>query len=201
MGEKMLYIFDMGGVVTNDAYIRPRICSVLGISEADYKRYCGQGGRKEDDLLALASDGLLDANGFWKEFSRRSGIEVKTDWLHWIFHPSVNEEIRSLVGELRRSGNRVVCGTNTIESHYRNHVENGDYALFDQTYASCLMGVSKPDPDFWRIILTAEDVDAKDAVFTDDRQENVDAAASLGIRSILFRSAAELRKELLSAVS
>ena len=80
-------------------------------------------------------------------------------------------------------------------------MENGDYALFDQTYASCLMGVSKPDPDFWRIILTAEDMDAKDAVFTDDRQENVDAAASLGIRSILFRSAAELRKELLSAVS
>lgn len=195
----MLYIFDMGGVVTNDAYIRSRICAVLGISEADYKRYCGQGGRKEDDLLALASDGILDSKGFWKEFSRRSGIEVKTDWLHWIFHPSVNEEIRSLVGELRRSGNRVVCGTNTIESHYRNHVENGDYALFDQTYASWLMGVSKPDPDFWRIILTAEDVDAKDAVFIDDRQENVDAAAGLGIRAIRFRSAGELRKELLSA--
>ena len=63
------------------------------------------------------------------------------------------------------------------------------------------MGVSKPDPDFWRIILTAEGVDAKDAVFTDDRQENVDAAAALGIRSILFRSAAGLRKELLSADS
>ncbi|MCR5623281.1 MAG: HAD-IA family hydrolase, partial [Treponema sp.] len=59
----------------------------------------------------------------------------------------------------------------------------------------------KPDPDFWRIILTAEDVDAKDAVFTDDRQENVDAAAALGIHSILFWSAAELRKELLSAAS
>lgn len=197
----MLYIFDMGGVVTNDANPRPRICSLLGLSEADYLRCCGRGGRKEDDLLALAGDGLLDAKGFWRIFSERSGIEVKTDWLHWIFHPVVNEDIRALIGELRAQGNRVVCGTNTIESHYQNHIEHGDYALFDQTYASCLMGVSKPDPDFWRIILTAEDVDAKDAVFTDDRQENVDAAAALGIHSILFRSAAELRKELLSAAS
>lgn len=197
----MLYIFDMGGVVTNDANPRPRICSLLGLSEAEYLKYCGRGGRKEDDLLALAGDGLLDAKGFWKEFSARSGIEVKTDWLHWLFHPVVDEGTRSLILELRAGGNRVVCGTNTIESHYQNHIEHGDYALFDQTYASCLMGVSKPDPGFWRIILTAEGVEAKDAVFTDDRQENVDAASSLGIRSILFRSAAELRKELLSAVS
>ena len=195
----MLYIFDMGGVVTNDANPRPRICSVLGLSEADYLRYCGRGGRKEDDLLLLAGDGKIGAKEFWKEFSRRSGLDIKTDWLHWLFHPVIDEEVRSLIQELRAGGNRVVCGTNTIESHYQNHIEHGDYALFDQTYASCLMGVSKPDPDFWRIILTAEGVEAKDAVFTDDRQENVDAAASLGIRSVLFRSAAGLRAELLSA--
>ena len=195
----MLYIFDMGGVVTNDANPRPRICSVLGLSEADYLRYCGRGGRKEDDLLLLAGDGKIGAKEFWKEFSRRSGLDIKTDWLHWLFHPVIDEEVRSLIQELRAGGNRVVCGTNTIESHYQNHIEHGDYALFDQTYASCLMGVSKPDPDFWRIILTAEGVEAKAAVFTDDRQENVDAAASLGIRSVLFRSAAGLRAELLSA--
>ncbi len=194
----MLYIFDMGGVVTNDANPRPRICSLLGLSEADFLRYCGRGGRKEDDLLALAGDGKLDAKGFWRIFSERSGITVQTDWLHWLFHPVVNEGIRVLIGKLRAQGNRVVCGTNTIESHYQNHIEHGDYALFDQTYASCLMGVSKPELDFWRIILTAEGVEAKDAVFIDDRQENVDAAASLGIRSIRFQSAEALEKDLLS---
>ena len=192
----MLYIFDMGGVVTNDANPRPRICSVLGISEEDYLRFCGRGGRKEEDLLLLAGDGLLDAKGFWKEFSRRSGIDVRTDWMHWLFHPVVDEGVRSIIDELRNRGSRVVCGTNTIDSHYQNHIEHGDYALFDQTYASCLMGVSKPDPDFWRIILTAEGVAAGDAVFVDDRQENVAAAAGLGIRAILFRSAQDLRKEL-----
>jgi len=197
----MLYIFDMGGVVTNDANPRPRICSILGLSEADYLRYCGRGGKKEDDLLALAGDGLLDAKDFWRIFSERSGIPVRTDWLHWIFHPVVNEGVRLLITRLRGMGNRVVCGTNTIESHYQNHIEHGDYALFDQTYASCKMGVSKPELDFWKIILTAEDVEAKDAVFIDDRQENVDAAASLGIRSVLFRSAMELEKELISAFS
>ncbi|MBQ1870551.1 MAG: HAD-IA family hydrolase, partial [Treponema sp.] len=62
--------------------------------------------------------------------------------------------------------------------------------------ASFQMGVSKPDTEFWKIILDAEGCSAKDAVFIDDRRENCEAAASLGIRAIHFTSAESLEREL-----
>ena len=37
----MLYIFDMGGVVTTTAAVERRICGILGISEDDFMRICG----------------------------------------------------------------------------------------------------------------------------------------------------------------
>ncbi len=197
----MLYIFDMGGVVTTTAAVEGKIAALLGISEADFMRFCGCAGGNAGygppekpvdshpdgmDLLSMYSDGLVSAKEFWRIFSARSGIAVKTDWWHCLFHPVRNEAVCNLIRELRARGNRVVCGTNTIESHYLNHLERGDYAVFDQTYASCVLGVSKPVPEFWNIILTAEEVAPRDAFFVDDKQANCDAAAALGMRTFRF---------------
>lgn len=147
-------------------------------------------------MFSLCSDGIIDTNEFWAEFSKRSGIAVKTDWFRWLFHPVRNEKTVAIVKALRSEGNRVVCGTNTVSAHYFNHLERGDYAIFDQTYSSCYMGVSKPDTNFWKIILEAENVPAKDTVFVDDRKDNCEAAASIGIHAIQFTTAEEVAKLL-----
>ncbi|MGP1459424.1 MAG: HAD-IA family hydrolase [Treponema sp.] len=206
----MLYIFDMGGVVTTTAAIEEQIARKLGISERDFMRFCGcpdgnaSYGKPDSamgaagkstgkaassdgfDLLTMYSNGFISAKEFWRLFSARSGIAVKTDWWHLLFHPVRNDAVIDIIAELKKRGDRVVCGTNTIESHYLNHLERGDYAIFDQTYASCFMGVSKPAPDFWNIILAAEDTTAKDAFFIDDRAENCAAASVLGLHTFHF---------------
>ena len=189
MNQYKLYIFDMGGVVTTSAFIEQQMSEVLHISIEDFHKF-------SDDILAKLSDGLISTKEFWEEFSRRSGVEVKTDWWHWLFHPIGNEKTFEIIRKLRNAGKRVVCGTNTIDSHYRNHCERGDYAVFDQTYSSFLMGVSKPDVEFWKIILTAENVKPEEAVFIDDRIENCNAAASIGIHAINFTDAQSLATAL-----
>ncbi len=185
----MLYIFDMGGVVTNTAEVIKPFCDIIHITEEEFMSYCG-------DLLSQYSDGVITTSRFWELFSQRSGKIVKTDWWHCLFHPARNEKTYEIIRQLKKAGNRVVCGTNTIESHYRNHCERGDYAVFDQTYASCFMGVSKPKLDFWKIILVAEKTEAKETVFIDDREENWKAAASLGMRAIHFLTAEKLAEDL-----
>ncbi|MBR1910980.1 MAG: HAD family phosphatase [Treponema sp.] len=184
-----LYIFDMGGVVTTSAFIEKQMSETLHVSVNDFHAF-------SDELLAQLSDGAISTKEFWNSFSQRSGIAVKTDWWHWLFHPVRNEQTCDIVRRLKASGKRVVCGTNTIDSHYRNHCERGDYELFDQTYASFLMGVSKPDVAFWNIILAAEKVKPEDAVFVDDKKENCEAAASLGIHAIQFTTAEALATAL-----
>ncbi len=180
----MLYIFDMGGVVTTTAVIVPCMCELLQISQQQFSDFCKN--KDGSDLVSQLSDGVITAKQFWNIFSERSGKKVTVDWWHYLFHPVLNEGTVRIIKTLKQKGFRVVCGTNTIEGHYANHMERGDYLYFDQMYASFMMGVSKPDPEFWNIILSAEQVSAEDAVFIDDRKENCEAAAKLGIRAIQF---------------
>ena len=163
----MLYIFDMGGVVTTTCAVEKELEEILGISREKFHSVCS-GKNKDEDLMALCSDGKIDCREFWKRFSERSGIKVETDWWRLLFHPELNGQTVNIIRELKKAGHRVVCGTNTIDSHWKNHVERGDYSYFDQTYASCFMGVSKPDPLFWKLILKAEKTFPSDAVFIDD---------------------------------
>ena len=72
-------------------------------------------------------------------------------------------------------------------------MERGDYSYFDQTYASNKIGFAKPDKHFFELILEAEETEPKDAFFTDDKEENVKAAAALGINAELFTTASELK--------
>ncbi|MBQ0039520.1 MAG: HAD family phosphatase [Treponema sp.] len=196
----MLYIFDMGGVVTTNANITNRLCDMLSITEDELTKFgCNPSIENIDDpsnLFTMCSNGEIDTKEFWELFSKRSGIKVSTDWFHWLFHPVLNEKTVRIIKALREAGNRVVCGTNTISAHYNNHCERGDYSYFDQTYTSCQMGVSKPSPEFWNIIMQAESKQPKECVFIDDKQINCDAAAALGIHAIQFTTAEKLADDL-----
>ena len=185
-----LFIFDMGGVVTTNASeARGRPAAALGVTQEEMDRATG-------DLFDLLTIGKISVKEFWKTVGDRLGKKIDTDYFHLFFHPVLNEGTKRIILALRKKGFRVVCGTNTIESHYLNHMTRGDYAFFDQTYASQMMGVKKPDPLFWKLILDAEKCEPSDAFFTDDLEENVKAAASLGIHAFQFANARELKKAI-----
>jgi len=76
-------------------------------------------------------------------------------------------------------------------------MEGGDYRVFHRVYASHLMGVAKPDPEFFRRILREESWRPEEVTFVDDMAKNVEAAAGLGIHAILYRDYPELAARLL----
>ena len=191
----MLFIFDMGGVVTN-TFKMDSIYQKLNISKNDFSEICK---KNNNDIWHKLETGLISVNQFWNEYnSRIQSIEkakpAETDLFRLFFHPSKNLQTIELIKSLKKN-NRVVCGTNTIQSHWENHMERGDYAFFNQTYASNKIGCAKPDPHFFELILEAEETEAQNVFFTDDKEENVAAAASLGIHAELFTTAAELTEK------
>lgn len=191
----MLFIFDMGGVVTN-TFKMDSIYQKLNISKNDFSEICK---KNNNDIWHKLETGIISVNQFWNEYNRRiQSIEkakpAETDLFRLFFHPSKNLQTIELIKSLKKN-NRVVCGTNTIQSHWENHMERGDYAFFNQTYASNKIGCAKPDPHFFELILEAEETEAQNAFFTDDKEENVAAAASLGIHAELFTTAAELTEK------
>lgn len=191
----MLFIFDMGGVVTN-TFKMDSIYQKLNISKNDFSEICK---KNNNDIWHKLETGIISVNQFWNEYnSRIQSIEkakpAETDLFRLFFHPSKNLQTIELIKSLKKN-NRVVCGTNTIQSHWENHMERGDYAFFNQTYASNKIGCAKPDPHFFELILEAEETEAQNVFFTDDKEENVAAAASLGIHAELFTTAAELTEK------
>lgn len=191
----MLFIFDMGGVVTN-TFKMDSIYQKLNISKNDFSEICK---KNNNDIWHKLETGIISVNQFWNEYNRRiQSIEkakpAETDLFRLCFHPSKNLQTIELIKSLKKN-NRVVCGTNTIQSHWENHMERGDYAFFNQTYASNKIGCAKPDSHFFELILEAEETEAQNVFFTDDKEENVAAAASLGIHAELFTTAAELTEK------
>jgi len=187
----------MGGVVTNTFAINT-IYEKLNITAEDFIKICSL---ESDNIWNQFQTGKISAEDFWSKFNYRSSRlkeesfknipQVKHDLFRLYFHPSKNPETIELIEKLKRK-HRVVCGTNTIQSHWENHMERGDYSFFNQTYASNKIGCAKPDPDFFRLILEAEASQPNNTFFTDDRIENVQAAKALGINAVLFTGAKEL---------
>lgn len=67
---------------------------------------------------------------------------------------------------------------------------------FDGVVVSGLVGIAKPDRKIYEHLLRTYGIDPHAAVYIDDVQENVDAAAALGFAGIRFQSAGELRQNL-----
>ena len=73
-------------------------------------------------------------------------------------------------------------------------------ALFDRFRDIVVSGdekVTKPDPAIYRLALARFGIAASDALFIDDRADNVAGAESVGMAGHLFRDAGSLRAELI----
>jgi putative hydrolase of the HAD superfamily len=65
----------------------------------------------------------------------------------------------------------------------------------DAFFSSCYVGMRKPDPRIHRLALDVLQRDPREVIFVDDREGNAAAAESLGIRTIVFKNAAQLTRE------
>lgn len=179
----MLIIFDMGNVVCTSVEILPRMAEKTGIALPRLRHALGY------DFFGL-STGEISTPEFWKLFEEEFHTPFQENYLSSLFHPREDSSLAELILELRRGGHRVVCGTNTIESHYQVHREREDYRHFDAVYASHLMGLAKPDPEFFHYIAQQEGYSKnnyRQICFIDDFKENAEAAAGTGIRAHHYR--------------
>lgn len=66
----------------------------------------------------------------------------------------------------------------------------------EDVVVSADVGLIKPDPAIYRLLLERNALAASDCLFIDDRPENCAAAEALGMAAHLFRDAAALRADL-----
>jgi putative hydrolase of the HAD superfamily len=179
-----LYIFDMGGVVARNTDVFPDVLSYLDITLEEFLTFAGEN-------LEKLFNGKVSTDEFWARFSRRYGREVKEELFGKFFHPSIDREVIALIRQVK-ARSRVVCGTNTFDPHYDYHLSRRHYGIFDAVFASNKIGLSKPDPEFYRYILKNEGVNPENTFFVDDTEVNVLSAERMGINATLFRDSKSL---------
>lgn len=187
--KKRFFIFDMGGVMCTNTNVIDSICKKMNLEKRDFFDFA-----KSENFVKIQS-GKMSMNEFWQEFSDRSGLDVKEDFFETLFNPIRNHNMYQLVNQLKEN-NRVVAGTNTIDSHYKKHRNNGDYDVFEVVYPSNLIGVAKPNESFYQTILEKENYQPEETVFIDDNIDNIESAAKLGITAIRFTSYEDLKEKL-----
>jgi len=73
------------------------------------------------------------------------------------------------------------------------------FSLFDGGVVSCEVAACKPEPAIYRHLLERHALEARETLFIDDLQANLDAAAAFGIRTLRFEDLASCRAGLRAA--
>lgn len=67
---------------------------------------------------------------------------------------------------------------------------------FDHHTWSCELGIAKPDPAIYTYTCEKLDVAPAEALFLDDKAENIRAAEEVGLVGIQFKDIGQLQREL-----
>lgn len=70
------------------------------------------------------------------------------------------------------------------------------YKKFDKVVVSCDVGMRKPNPKIYKLILKQLKISPKQAFFIDNQEWNIKPAKKIGIKTILYKNNKQLFKEL-----
>ena len=105
-----------------------------------------------------------------------------------------------VLAEVKARGRPVYAITNWSAQTFAPQLARFSFlSWFDGIVVSGREGVIKPDPRIFRILCERYNVEPRSAVFIDDVAANASAASALGLHGIHFRSADQLRQELVAA--
>ena len=188
--------FDIGGVLLTDGWghdSRRAAAERFGLDWDEYsERHEKVGHAIETNRMTL--EHYLDRAIFY-----RPRPFTREEFREYIFaqsqpKPDSIEIARQLAG----SGKYFMATLNNeiIELNVYRIEHFGLRRYFSVFFSSCFLGLRKPDEAIYRTALQVTQREPSECIFIDDREVNLECPRELGLATILFRDAAQLRREL-----
>jgi putative hydrolase of the HAD superfamily len=191
-----LVLFDIGGVLGSNGWDREQRTAAVehfGLDPEDFQyRHEEMVGALESGDISL--DEYLNVTVF--SVPRSFGSDEFKAFMFAQSEPWPDSI--AIARELARAG-LVHLGTLNNESEALNVHRIATFALceiFPVFYSSCWLGVRKPTRTIYTRVLGMTQVEPRRALFIDDREQNLNPAAALGMHTIRFTSADHLRDDL-----
>jgi putative hydrolase of the HAD superfamily len=150
-------------------------------------------------------EGKLTGDAYWRDVLHQAGLTLGPsamaelmDWdaRMWM---TLNPAMLSWQGALKARGILTAVLSNigdTVQQAMER--ELGWLGRFDVLVWSYQLRMAKPDPPIYRYTLEKLGTQPEETLFIDDRQVNVEAAAALGMKALVFTTAGQLRADLIA---
>lgn len=147
--------------------------------------------------------GVLDGPGYWCAFARRAGRSfsaaqidalIDADTQSWV---RLDEEMVRWLEALQAAGVKTAILSNMgVDLRMYTEHQFAWLARCDARTFSCDVGAIKPEATIYRRCLDQLGIAPSEALFIDDRQDNVEAAEALGLTGLRFESAGALSSRI-----
>jgi putative hydrolase of the HAD superfamily len=196
VGERSLLLWDVGGVVLSNAWdlgARRAAVTRFGLDPAEFES-------RHQQVVAAFETGQIDLRTYLAEtvFYKPRSFGPPDFEQFMRDRSTANSPTLTRAIALRRQGKFLMAALNN-ESRELNDYRIRTFHLqeaFELFLSSCYTGLRKPDPAAYRYALRLTQREPRDVVFLDDRPENVQVAAALGLGTILVKDPEQLVVEL-----
>ena len=195
-------IWDMGGVIlrTEDQNPRLQLAEKYDLPLDEIYRLVFGG-----ETNHQASIGKITAGEHWQAVGKNLGIDGESlrefEKMFWS-GDRVDQELLDYIRNLPKRSLKTALLSNAWTDARRALTEvHRCIDAFQTVVFSAEVGLAKPDSGIYLKTLDLIGVAPEEAIFVDDRLENIDAANDLGIRGVQFKDSIQARRavdELLS---
>jgi putative hydrolase of the HAD superfamily len=194
MAEIRALFWDVGGVLLSNAWDheeRDLAIQHFLLDKSEFEL-------RHQELVPPFEEGRLTLNEYLERAifykSRTFSAEDFKRFMFSLSKPKLQamEFARSLSG-------KYLMATINNESRELNQYRIETFGLveiFDLFVSSCFVGIRKPDQRIYRLALDLMQHAAEECCFLDDRPVNVEAAAKVGMQTVLVKNSEQLQRDL-----
>ncbi len=190
--------FDIGGVLGTNGWDREQRSAAARYFNLDLEELED----RHDESVATLEQGRIGLDEYLKcaifYRPRPFGLEEFKRYMRAQSAP-YQETIELARGLTRTGCYRMMTINNESAELNRYRLKHfGLRDIFITFFSSCWVGVLKPALRIYEVALAMSQAEPEASVFIDDRERNLEPARTLGMRTIRYTDAAQLRQELVS---
>lgn len=188
------FIFDLGGVLFANG-TKAFISYLTTTFNLDEKAVSSL---LDGKLGSNYREGKVSRERFWQQFKQQLGVDKDLEDLEdeWIKGYKLIDGTRDLILDLTKKYKIYYLSDNVRERVEKINNQYNFLEWFEDGIFSHEVGVRKPDPLIYQLTLKKLELSASEVIFIDDKEINLTPAHDLGIKSLLFTTPEDLRKEL-----
>jgi len=179
-------IFDFFGVLVTEGFKQFR------------ENHFAQDKQKEQqalDLINRVDSGLMKTREFAIQLADLAGISIN-EVRQELGNNKPNKALINFISEQLKGHYKLGILSNSSENYPAQLLEREDLELFDDILLSYKQRVIKPQPEIYILAAERLGVQPSEVVFTDDSPGHSEGAKKTGMKSILYVSFPEFKKEL-----